>query len=68
MNPWAAFWALWALAGVVVEALALRGSRQHRDTLSRNIQWLVLRHSTIRRITMAGWLAFSAWFVPHIWY
>lgn len=61
------FWAAWALAGVIVETLAIRGSRQDLDTLSRNIQWLV-RRPVVRWVAMAGWVTFSAWFVPHIWF
>lgn len=64
MWPW--FWAVWALAGVIVETAAIAGRRVPRDTLSRNIQWLVLRPG-IRRISLAGWAAFSVWFAFHIW-
>jgi hypothetical protein len=63
--PW--FWALWALAGVAVEGAALWGRRHPKDTLSRNIQFVVLGSTAKSRITLAGWVGFSVWFAHHIW-
>jgi hypothetical protein len=63
--PW--FWAVWALAGVIVEGAALYGKRHEQDTLSRNVQWIVLRGPAWKRITAALWVGFAVWFVPHIW-
>lgn len=68
-NGFSAFWAGWALAGVLVEARALRRIVQEGDdslgTLSQHLRWLVLR----RRIAWFGfgaWLSFCAWFTWHI--
>jgi hypothetical protein len=63
-GPW--FWAAWAGAGIVVETLALYAKRSD-DTLSSAVQRVVLRGSWWTRATLAGWVAFAAWFAFHIW-
>lgn len=71
MNKWSAAWLAWAGAFVVIETAALRRKGRHNDqipdTLSRNIQWLVLRGPWVRRATLAAWAGFGIWFGFHIW-
>lgn len=62
--PW--FWGAWAASGVFVETLALYSRRYPQDTLSENIRSVVCRPH-LRKVTLAGWLGFVAWFTPHIW-
>ena len=66
---WAAWAALLAAGFAVVEWMALSGQRHERDTLSANVQHVVRhdRHPLVRWGTAAGFAAFSAWFVHHIW-
>jgi hypothetical protein len=68
VNGWSAFWLSWAAAGVVVESLAIHGKRHPKDTLSRNLQYVLQVHRpVVRWFTLAGWIGFSAWFADHIW-
>lgn len=65
---WTHLWIAWAALGTAIEVAALVGKRAPRDTLSRNIQALAMvDHPKVRRVTLAGWLGFSAWFAWHIW-
>lgn len=71
MNSWSAVWIAWGLTGTAIEVLALRRKDRHQDTvpdtLSRNLQWLVLRGPWVRRATLAAWAGFGIWFGFHIW-
>lgn len=73
MSPYSKFWLAWGVAGVLVESLAFALRRQRSrpgelDTLSKNLQWLLVERSTaMRRVTLACWVAFSVWFADHIW-
>lgn len=59
------FWAAWGLVGAGAELYALVRKRPG-DTFSENVR-PILTHPRVRRWTLAGWLAFGAWFAVHIW-
>lgn len=65
MWPW--LWLAWMLGGTALELAAIYGKRAPQDTLSRNIQAIVLHNAVIQQVTIAGWVVFSAWFAVHIW-
>ena len=74
VEPFSLFWLIWAvlliLGFVTAETIALYGERRDKDTLSRNIQWLV-RHNRSKWVRFGSasvWAIFSFWFLYHIWF
>lgn len=72
-NWFSVFWLAWALVLAVgfalAEGIAMAGKRHPKDTLSRNLQWLVRNNRTtvVRWGSAAAWLVFAGWFFHHIW-
>lgn len=59
-------WLLLAAWFAVWETIAVRRPRPG-DTLSENLRGLLLAPRWWRRVSLAGWGVFVAWFTVHIW-
>lgn len=65
---WPKVWLAWALVGAIVETAALAGRRVPKDTLSKNLQWLLMvRKPGVRWVTLGGYVAGATWLGFHLW-
>jgi hypothetical protein len=66
VNWYPILWIAVVVVAAALEAVALAGKRRPLDTLSRNVQWLVLRERRVRVVALVVWFAFAIWFPIHL--